>query len=318
MSVYWRNGVTLSRRISRFSWLSVILLFSVFFINWYAIYQYKLNQLKQITIRTSEQLLNRITDESIKTKEDINKLYSNIQPEIGYRPSQLNAYIDFFKHHSSVESIFFSAQANASTALLNPYLLTSSTSILKEDCDAALKSHAIQISALQYVATVSLIPEVCIYNATRQIIILMNIRKSIDDVLQNTLDNGYFVVRLSNQHTQYQEASFLHVQAFDYLGTSLMYEISPNQAYIDAQLDLSLFIALLITGAFLIVLLIADRLHRFKYEKINNSKMFELGYLRKLVFYDHLTGVPNRKYLLHRLHLALFRAKQYHSYFSLC
>jgi diguanylate cyclase (GGDEF)-like protein len=319
-SVDWRNGVKLSRRISRYPWQLAILLFTIFFVSWYGIYQYNLKQLKQETIRVSEQILNKILEQSIKNKEDIDKLYSKIKPQMGHQMSQLKAYVNFFKHHSAVESIFFSGHVDASTILLNPYLSTSILSVSKEDCDAAFNRHATQIDSHEYVAIVSLIPEVCIYNATREVIILMNMRKNIHHILQTEIDKGYFVVRLTNRHSVYEEdeSSFSYYQKFDYLGTPLTYEIYPNQAYIDARLNLSFFSALLVAATLLILLLIIDKLHRFRHEKINNSKVFELGYLRKLVFYDHLTGLPNRKYLLLRLHSATFRARQYHAPFLLC
>lgn len=96
------------------------------------------------------------------------------------------------------------------------------------------------------------------------------------------------------------------------------YEVSKYDLSQLKQGALSCLIALLITAVFLIVLLFEDRLRRLRYEKINNSTIFEIGNLRKLVFYDHLTCLPNRKYFLLRLRSALFRAKQYNTSFSLC
>lgn len=317
-----RNDVNLFRQITRYSWQHAILLLSVFVVSWYEIYQYQSYQLKQNTIQASRRLLNQISVQSIKNKQDIDALYLKIKKQSSDRMFLLhmNDYVEYFKHHLEAESIFFSTtQASSSVVLLNPYLSTSSISASKEHCDAALGRQAIQLDSNQSVAIVSDSSQICIYHATHQVITVMNMN-AIHHILQAEMHQGYFIVQLLNQNMTFKEnePSFSHDQPFDYFGMPLTYRIYPNQAYVDAQHDLSFLIALLITGLFLMVLLIADRVYRLKYEKMSQTKIFELGYLRKLIYYDHLTGLANRKYLLLRLRSALSRAKQYRSYFSLC
>lgn len=124
-----------------------------------------------------------------------------------------------------------------------------------------------------------------------------------------------WLVSMMNRRSKYpwQQGIFL-------LGVFLTtwYGVNKYDLYQLKQDTISLLIALLMTGVFLIILLFEDRFRRLRYEKTNHSRLFDIGYLRKLIFYDHLTGLPNRKYFLLRLGSALNHAKQYQTSFSLC
>lgn len=308
----------LYNKVSKYPWVSVTVFIGLFVISWHGIKYYEISQLKKETLHVSNQLNGLIFDEISLNVDRINRLYQQITPQPGYPTSStfINQLDGYFQQIHAVESMLFeSTTAHDSTVLLNPYYTHDGHLMSKKECGTA--------SAWTYQLMAISAPRdhLCLYNQSRDVTTILNVRMIIDHIFHQDISKGYFVAQfvrgaplLENENAPWALTKDVHFGK-----ASWTYVISPSAIYIETYLNHVPLFVLCLWSCLLGVLIGLDQLYqRYRVRQLRRYAVSDIRHLQQLAFYDPMTQLPNREALLVELNIILTRAKRHHLPFSLC
>lgn len=282
------------------------------------------HEIKRLQRETADTALKLRMTFLSKTERDLmamQAIFSRFELDKTRDPStMLDDLNEQFKNNHGLESITFSSvQSRGSIVLFNPYTIETRSLRSKHHCDKLIQEHPNRVKTYKKMTVIPLDGSLCVYDSSRYVLAIFNLKTTLEEYLQNEIMKGYFVALSDKKIPEWLvfnwKIPLVHQESFYFFGAPWSIKIYPSKAYVEVSVKRVFMIFCSAIVGF--IFLFGGWFLKYRWEKIPTNARY-VNHLKRLALYDTLTELPNRRHCLAYLNMILGRSNRGSDHFSVC